>query len=386
MSDFSKRLKLLGGNGLFLEAKSTSNLYTPDKKAVRDYIDNFSGHDICNYLEQRLSEYHNSKYCILFSTGFWALVAAIKLKALIGKSEVIIPSLTYRRLADVVFWAGLVPVFVDVEADTLAVCPNAVNVHISEKTALILAVHPIVNCCNIDEIIHLSEKKNIPIIFDAVESVHETFDGRRIGSLGIGEVFSLHASKLINGLEGGYVCTNDSHFTAALKDFRIGKAVFFNNRSYTGLNGIPIDVHAAFALAGLDEIEENVNHNRSIYYGYKRRLKSIPGIKLLSFNEAEQTSFKNIVAMVTDDFPFTRDQLVDLLNQERILARKYYAPALHRKTYQYRVVVTDLPVTELSESLYINLPCGARVRQCDVDLICNFLEYLNQNSTKVTQV
>jgi dTDP-4-amino-4,6-dideoxygalactose transaminase len=383
LSDFSKRLKLLGGNGLFLEAKSTSNLYAPDKKAVRDYIDNFSGHNICNFLEQRLSEYHESKYCVLFSTGFWALVAAIKLKALTGKNEVIVPSLTYRRLADVVFWAGLVPVFVDIEADTLAISPNSIKTHISEKTALILAVHPIVNCCNIMEIIHLSQKENIPLIFDAVESVHETFGGRRIGSLGMGEVFSLHASKFINGLEGGYVCTNDMHFATALKDFRHGQAVFYNNRLHSGINGIPIDVHAAFALAGLDEIVENVNHNRSIYYRYKSRLRSVQGIKLLSFNETEQTSFKNIVAMVTADFPFTRDQLVELLNQERILARKYYTPALHRKTYQYRVKVTDLPVTELSEALYINLPCGARVTQGDVDLICSFLEYLHQNSTKI---
>ena len=136
LSDFSKRLKLLGGNGLFFEAKSTSNLYTPDKKAVRDYIDNFSSHGICNFLEQRLSDYHESKYCVLFSTGFWALVAAIKLKALTGKNEVIVPSLTYRRLADVVYWAGLVPVFVDVEADTLAICPNSINTHISGKNCV----------------------------------------------------------------------------------------------------------------------------------------------------------------------------------------------------------------------------------------------------------
>ena len=71
--------------------------------------------------------------------------------------------------------------------------------------------------------------------------------------------FSLHASKFINGLEGGYVCTNDSHFATALKDFRLGQAVFYNNCLHTGLSGIPIDVHAAFALAGLDEIEANVN-------------------------------------------------------------------------------------------------------------------------------
>lgn len=376
MSNFSERLKLHGGNGLFSEAKSTSNLFTPDKQAVLNYVDKFSNRGICNFLEQRLSEYHKSEYCVLFSTGFWALVAAIKLKALDGKNEVIIPSLTYRRLADVVYWADLIPVFVDIETDTLAISPNSINNHISEKTALILAVHPIVNCCNTKKIIHISQKENIPLIFDAVESVHETFDGRRIGSFGMGEVFSLHASKFINGLEGGYVCTNESHFSTALKDFRLGKTVLYNNRLHTGLNGIPIGVHAAFALAGLDEIEVNINHNRSVYYRYKRCLSSVPGLKLMGFNEAEQTSYKNIVAMVTADFPFTRNQLVELLNQERILARKYYTPALHKKTYQYQVKVTDLPVTELAETLYVNLPCGARVAESDVDLICNFLEYL----------
>ena len=90
------------------------------------------------------------------------------------------PSLTYRRLADVVYWTKHTPVFVDIDANNLAISPNAVKKYITNDTALILAVHPIVNCCNVIELISISEEYGIPIIFDAVESVHETYQEKRI--------------------------------------------------------------------------------------------------------------------------------------------------------------------------------------------------------------
>ena len=363
---------------------STSNLFEPDFDKVcaildeaSDRIGSIPAGSLVVRLEDKLRDYHNAKYCVAFSTGFWALVAAARIRAISDRSTVIIPALTYRRLADVVFWSGKVPSFVDVDPESLAISRQAVEDAISNDTALILAVHPIVNCCDVHGLLAVAERHQIPIIFDAVESVHETVGGQRVGSFGVGEVFSLHASKLINGIEGGYVCTDDKTLARQLREFRSCGG------PGSGLNAILNDGHAAFAIASLDGIDRNIGHNEIVYRRYLRQLRSVRGINVLPFSEHERTSYKNVVAEVADDFPVSRDELVVLLNARGILARAHYAPSLDRKKYAYRVVTRPLPVTRQASVRFINLPCGQRVTQRDVDSVCGFLKSLSDSAMQV---
>ena len=374
---------------LFETPISTSNLYAPDfDELCRVFGRAFdSGGELTagrlvEQLEQRLCDYHAAQYCVAFSTGFWALVAAVRLKSLPAQAEVIIPSLTYRRLADVVYWAGKTPRFVDVEPETLAICPVAVERALSPETALILAVHPIVGCCDVTRLLAISQRAGVPVVFDAVESVHETLHSRRIGSFGVGEVFSLHASKLINGLEGGYVCTDDEGFRNGLLNFRNPSGSSGPRTDLSlGLNCVLNDGHAAFALVGLQEISRNIEHNREIYQTYLRELASVTGINLKRFDEHENNAFKNIVAEVTAEYPLNRDELVTRLNSAGILVRAHYSPALHRKTYEYPVQNDDLPVTDWAANRLVNLPCGQRVSPIDVVKTCRFLRELTTPAT-----
>lgn len=381
---FKDQLKYFGGQGYFDKTLSTSNLYLPDfDRVAMLLVDNRPSSDneypLSTILESRLCDYHDAEHCVLYSSGFWALVAAIKLKAIDGKSNVIIPSMTYRRLADLVHWAGKIPVFVDVYEDGLAVSVEAVREAIDKDTALILGVHPIVNCCHVDSFIELSAEMNVPVIFDAVESVHETYKGRRVGSFGVGEVFSFHASKLINGCEGGYICTNETAFANDLRSFREFCVVNSAAGKVFGLDARPIDGHAAFALAGLTEIDQNVAHNREIYSAYKRYLAGVRGLRLLEFDEKEQTSYKNIVVEVMDDYPVTRDILVGFLNNEGLLARSHYDPPLHAKEYSYAVAVKGMVNTNKLRTRFINMPCGSMVTVGDVEIIVQILKSIEDD-------
>src|SRR6185437_7421804 len=93
--------------------------------------------------------------------------------------------------------------------DRLCITAKTARQCISEDTALIVGVHPIVNCCDAEGLETLSVETGIPLLFDSVESVYETINHRKVGSFGLAECFSLHASKLLNGFEGGYVTTNN---------------------------------------------------------------------------------------------------------------------------------------------------------------------------------
>lgn len=347
-------LAVFGGIRLFSTPKPTSNLVRPDFEKFLGYSKIFfDRHQYTNdgvlvkQLEQRLAALHQTEFCVAFCSGFWALALAIKALAKPGKSEIVMPSFTYRRMADIAAWTKLKPHFCDVEENTLANSATTVRPCINDNTALILAVHPIVNFCDIDGLVDLARKKNIPLLFDSVESVYESSEGRKIGCFGNAELFSMGASKLVNGFEGGYITTNDAKLAERLSQMR---NFGFDGQDHIvvsgGLNAKLNEIHAAMALAGLDDLEDQVARNRQRYLTYQRLLAPLKGIRLLSFDESHQPGYKNIVIEILDDWPLTRADTVSILNAEMILARAYYTPPLHRKRMAYPHVPVDLPVTD----------------------------------------
>ncbi len=261
-----------------------------------------------------MAVFHETEFCIAFCSGFWALALAIRALARPGKSEIGVPSFTYRRMADIAAWMQLKPHFCDVNDKTLACDATTVRPCINGNTSLIVAVHPIVDLCDIAGLVDLAKDTNVPLIFDSVESVYESFEGRRIGCFGAAEIFSLGASKLLNGFEGGYVTTNDAKLAEHLSVMRDFGGEQSGSIVATGLNARLSEIHAAMALAALDELEEQVARNRERYLTYKRLLAGVNGMRLLEFDERYRPGYKNIVIEVLAGWPISRDATVRILN------------------------------------------------------------------------
>jgi dTDP-4-amino-4,6-dideoxygalactose transaminase len=381
-----------GGSALFGDVISTSNLVRPDFDLFMSYSKLFyekkqytNNGPLVRMLEARLAKFHDTQFCITFANGFWAIVLAIKCLVRSERIEVIMPSLTYRRLADIAAWTGLKPRFCEVDRDTLAMDTNSVMLAANDETALILAVHPIINCCDAFGLEQVSRTCGIPLLFDSVESVYETLAGKKIGSFGNAECFSLHASKLINGFEGGYVTTNDATLAKRLSLMRGFGFSGPDNIVEFGINAKLNEMHAAMALACLDDLEDQVRRNRLRYRAYEKALADLSGIRLLRFNENEKTSYKNIVVELTETWPLSRDFTLRLLHAEGALARSYYAPPLHRKPMLYPSVPATLPVTDELAEKFMLLPSGHFVELDDVQTIGNFLKFISDNSHRISE-
>ena len=383
-------LAALGGPALYTQPVSTSNLVKPDFDRFLMYSRVF--HDAHRYtndgpvvklLEQRLAEFHGTRHCIATANGFWALVLSIKALALEGRREVVMPSLTYRRLADIVAWCGLVPHFCEVDENTLAISPAEAARCINADTALILGVHPIVNCCDAEGLERLSAETGVPLLFDTVESVYETANGRKTGSFGRAECFSMHASKLINGFEGGYITTDDAALAHRLAKVRAFGFFGQDNIEDLGINAKLNEIHAAMALAGLDDLEDQVLRNRARYRCYQRELDGLPGVRLLEFDETERCSFKTIVVELTDAWPLSRAQTIDLLNRERVLSRAYYSPPLHSRTMRYEVVPAALPLTDRLAERFMLMPCGHFVTEDDIAAVVSLLRFMHRHAADI---
>jgi dTDP-4-amino-4,6-dideoxygalactose transaminase len=394
IKDSIEKLALFGGDPLFKKTKSTSNLVKPDFEHFLEYSKRFySQHRYSNngplvkLLEQRLAEFHHVDYCVRFCSGFWALAITMKSVALAGKSEVIMPSLTYRRMDDIASWAGLKPVFYEVSEDGLTADIHQMKACVGPETALILGVHPIVNCCNVGDVLELSKLVDIPVIFDSVESVYEWLPEGKVGQFGEAEIFSMHASKLINGFEGGYVTTNDGNLSQALS-FRRGfgfkgpDQVVVDHAMNAKLN----EIHAAMALAGLDDLKRQVAANRERYDLYKRLIQAVDGLTLIEFNEAYETSYKNILVSIDPNWPLSRSLTIELLNAENILARPYYYPPLHLKNNNSTLNRKKYEITELLSERYMLLPCGHFISKEDIERIIELMEFMATNANAIDRL
>lgn len=385
-----EELAIFSGARLFATPKPISNLVRPDFEKFLGYSKMFFDQHqytdgvLVKQLEQRLAAFHETTFCVTFCSGFWALALAISALARPGKNEIVMPSFTYRRMADIAAWTKLKPHFCDVEEDTLANSAATVRPCINEDTAVILGVHPIVNICDIDGLIDLAEEKNIPLLFDSVESAYESSAGRKIGCFGAAEIFSLGASKLVNGFEGGYLTTNDARLAERLSMMRdFGLDGQDHVAVPGGLNAKLNEIHAAMALAGLDDLEDQIIRNRQRYQTYQRLLASLKGIRLLEFDENYRPGYKNIVIEVLEDWPLSRADTVSILNAEMILARAYYTPPLHRKRMAYPHVSAELPVTDRLAERFILPPCGHLVSNEDIAEIADLMQFISVNAPAI---
>ena len=384
-------LAVFSGKPLFEHPKSTSSLAQPDFQSFLRYSKQFfsarhytNNGPLVRELEKRLASFHKAEHCVTFCSGFWALALAISTLKIDNRSEVIMPSLTYRRMADIAAWVGLTPRFCEVDANTLSLNAETVEACINENTAIILAVHPIVNCCDVQQLMELGRAKNIPVLFDSVESAYEGVPTGRIGGVGEAEVFSMHASKLLNGFEGGYITTNNTELAEKLSTLRTFGFKGQDNCVVDGaLNAKLNEIHAAMALANLDDIEQLVEENKQRYQVYEEALADIKGIRLLNFNQEYSTSYKNIVAEILTNWPLSRDLTVSILNAENILARAYYSPPLHKKQMAYSYIPAELPITEKLSEKFLLLPCGDLVTTEDIVEVIGLLKLISHNGGEI---
>ncbi|MGN6669555.1 MAG: aminotransferase class I/II-fold pyridoxal phosphate-dependent enzyme [Trinickia sp.] len=385
-------LAVFGGSPLFDTIRSISNLVQPDIEQFLAYskiaydAGQLTDHGaVEREFERRAAQFHEVDHCVSFAGGFWGLVFAIKCLALPGKTEVVMPSLTYRRLADIVAWAGLTPHYCEVDPEMLSITAETAAPCINERTALILGAHPIVNCCDVEGLERLSAETGIPLLFDAVESVYETYRGRKVGSGGRAECFSMQSSKLFNAFEGGYVTTNDGELAARLREARDHGLREDNTIGPLGFDTKLNEVHAAMALAALDDVDAQVERNRQRYYAYKRLIPTVPDMRLLTFDESERCGFKNIVVELQDGWPVKREHVLAILHAEHMLSRPYYFPTLHQKRTEYATVAGDLSATDTLSQRFLMLPCGHFVSEADIESIVALLRFIHAHADAINE-
>jgi len=339
----------------------------------------FSNNGPCvQELESQLSKHLQVKHCIAMSNGTIALEIAIRALGLNG--EVIVPSYTFIATAHALQWQQITPVFADINPETHTLDPDAVRQMITPRTTGIIGVHLWGRPCDVEELQNIADENGLELMFDAAHAFSCSHQGQMIGNFGRCEVFSFHATKFFNTFEGWMVATNDDELA---KQIRLMKNFGFagaDNVIYPGTNGKMNEMSAAMGLTGLSSLDKFLTHNQKNYQYYQKGIDSIVGLSLIKYDLKEKNNYQYIVIEVQDEFPISRDELIDILQAENILARKYFWPGCHNmEPYKSLQPHAELLLmnTKLVADRVAVLPTGGAVSDITINIILRILNFLS---------
>lgn len=313
-------------------------------------------------LERQLQRYMGVKHCVAMCNGTIALEIAIRALELEG--EVIVPSYTFIATAHALSWQGITPVFADIDPVTHTLDPEAVERMITPRTTGIIGVHLWGRPAPVEELADIALRRDLKLMFDAAHALGCSRRGELVGGFGEAEVFSFHATKFFNTLEGGAVTTNNDELAAKMRLMRNFGFAGYDNVIHPGTNGKMTEVCAAMGIANLERIEAVITANRKNYEAYKAAIDRIPGLCVMPVVESERNNYQYVIVEVGEACRVSRDRIVEALQAENVLARKYFWPGCHRmKPYRdlFPHAGLMLPNTEMVAGRVIVLPTGTAV-------------------------
>ena len=314
-------------------------------------------------LEERFRKYAKAKHCIAVANATLGLELVLMS---LPEGEVIVPTFTFIATIHAILRTGHTPIFVDVMPDCLA-NPEKIEEAISKKTSAILPVNLFGSICDRATYDYFQDCYDVPVIFDSAHSV-----GCRTGNNGFAEVFSLHATKICNGFEGGLITTNDDNLNIKLRQYRnfgyVGNIPDPEGEIVdVGTNAKMSEIHAAAALTNFEQLNILMAHNAYIWACYQRYLPKEVGI--LIPNPFETSNYSYIVCKHPK-----RDEIVKYLHENKIFARKYFKHLCH-EVYN---VKEDMSLDKDIANSVFCLPTGMDINIEDVQFICQKINALLQ--------
>jgi dTDP-4-amino-4,6-dideoxygalactose transaminase len=323
-------------------------------------------------LEARLAGMMGVKHCVAMCNATIGLEIAVRALGLRG--EVIVPSFTFVATAHALQWQEITPIFCDVDPKTHNVDPASVEQMITPRTSGIIGVHLWGRACPVEELAQIARRHDLRLVYDAAHAFACSHGGRMIGGFGDAEVFSFHATKFFNSFEGGAVTTNDDELAAKMRLMKNFGFAGYDRVIYIGTNGKMSEVAAAMGLTSLESIDEFIAVNRANYLRYRDGLEDLPGVRVVTYDEADRNNYQYVVLEIDETRAgVSRDELMQILWAENVVARRYFYPGCHRmepyRSY-YPHAGLVLPVTEQLVGQTLLLPNGTAVGESEIDEIC----------------
>jgi len=307
--------------------------------------------------ERAFAEAIGIGHAVAVSSCTAALHLAMVVAGIGPGDEVVVPSLSFIATANAARYVGARPVFADVDATTLNLTPETVAPVLTERTKAVILVDQAGVPADLETMRKLCDPRGIAIVEDAACAVGSEYRGRPVGAGADIAAFSFHPRKLLTTGEGGMVVTPDGETAARLRRLRehgmdvsaaqrhASKQPVIEHYLETGYNYRMTDIQAAVGLVQLAKLPRLVARRRELAERYHQLLSVIPGLRTITDPEYGQTNYQSFWVQLPDYFKVSRDDLLRILADEGVSARRGIMAA-HTEPAYSDDPASELPVTE----------------------------------------
>ena len=330
--------------------------------------------------QAQLKDYLGVEELSLFVNGHLALEMAIQAMGLkskgeqLGGGEVITTPFTFVSTTHAISRNNLKPVFCDISKRDYCIDTDKIEALINEKTVAIIPVHVYGNVCDVQRIHEIAEKYKLKVIYDGAHAFGEKLFGKGIGCFGDATMFSFHATKVFNCIEGGAVAFHDKEFSLPLHELKNFGIHELESVSAIGGNAKLDEFRAAMGICNLRRIEVCIASRKAVHDRYFEHLQGVEGIELCAPQEGVDSNYAYFpVYFDKSRFGKSRDDIYTQLREHDIYTRKYFYPAINDlECYRYLNGAPTPVAHDVAENI-LTLPIYEGLSFADVDRICEII-------------
>lgn len=325
-------------------------------------------------LEEKLRNYMQVPYLSLMVNGHMSLEMAIQAMRFPEGSEVITTPFTFISTTHAIVRNGLKPVFCDIKIEDYTIDENKIEELITEKTVAIIPVHVYGNICNVEEIERIAHKYNLKVIYDAAHAFGEIYKGKGIANYGDASIFSFHATKVYNTIEGGAVAFQNKELYDSLYNLKNFGIRAEESIVEVGANAKMNEFSAIMGLCNLEYISQNISRRKENVQIYIRELSNLDNIIVQKYNQAG-VSYNYGYFPVQFLGENMRDRIYNGLKEKGIFARKYFYP-ITSDSECYKTQYSGLHLENartVAKSILV-LPMYPELEQVDIIKICEIIK------------
>lgn len=325
--------------------------------------------------QQQLEDKLGISHVALYTNGHLALEGIWEALDFPRGSEVITTPFSFCSTTHAFVRKGLIPVFCDIDPNTYCIDPHKIEELITDKTVAICPVHVYGNMCDVEAIEAIAKRHNLKVVYDAAHAFGVKYKGVSSACFGDMSMFSYHATKVFNTIEGGAVCFRDDNLVTILNDLKNFGIHGPETTLYVGGNAKMNEFQAAMGICNLRHLDEEIAKRKRVAERYKERLGKVTGI-ILCKPQSNVVPNYAYFPVVFDGYKKTRDQVFEELKQNNIIARKYFYPLINEMECYKDYATADAEKTPIAKHIaerVLTLPMYADLSIEDVDLICGII-------------
>lgn len=352
---------------------------------LEDYVEEirpiFESHWMTNMgpvykkFQHQLMDYLKVPELSLFVNGHMALEMAIQaLDLRIPGGEVITTPYTFVSTTHAIVRNNLKPVFCDIRRSDYTIDPDKIEACITDKTVAIIPVHVYGNICDVEAIQKIADKYNLKVIYDAAHAFGVTYKGIGVGNFGDASMFSFHATKVFNTIEGGAIAFHDRKYRDKLHELKNFGIKDTEDVTAIGGNAKLDEFRAAMGICNLRRMDECIAARKKAAERYNERLGGVPGIRLCEMQENVNAVYSYYPIYIDEKvFGKSRDDISNLLKEHDIYTRKYFYPAVNEMSCYKDDYPQNTPIAHDVSNHILTLPMYEELREGDVDFICDLI-------------